>query len=200
MAFVPTTDGVRIVVKYSQLGQAFTNVFHASKTDFSTADMQALADDIDLTVGTQHMVSICSDVLYQGTDVYDIRSVGGEIVNANAESTLGSHTEDVLPINTACVVTLRTATRGRSGRGRIYVGGLRDTDLVDGAFTATPQLACELYVERISDAATANGFVLGVRSQQQNEVLLNPAVIRPITSWEVRDARPGTQRRRIDRS
>lgn len=199
MAFIPSPNAAKALVLFSHGFETFSNQFYFTKDAFSTADMEALAAAIDLSVGDVHMPNISSGVQYINTTVYDARSIGGEIVLDNTSNTVGGAEGDPLSSALAVVVTLRTATRGRSGRGRVYMGGLTEGEMLNGIFTATGISVATGYVANIEAAAAAIGWTYVLRSTQQDGNVLNPAVMRPITGWEVRAGLPGLQRRRVDR-
>lgn len=61
------------------------------------------------------------------------RQLGGAIITVNATGTLtGGVAVDGLPSKDCAVVTLRTGLRGRSHRGRVYVGGLPEDAQTNG--------------------------------------------------------------------
>lgn len=199
MSFIPTLSAARFVVSYALGAQAWSNVFHALKDSFVDQDMLDVMEDMDAWIGANWLSQISQDVSYTGITGYDIRTIGGSVVTEASSAGPGTAVGDALPIHTACVVTLRTATRGRSGRGRVYVSGFFDDYLADGVFTASAISDAGDYVTGLQTQMTNNNWTLCVRSIQQNGSPINPAAMRPVTGIEVRNGLPGTQRRRIDR-
>lgn len=199
MAFVNTTDAARIVINYGKGSEQFSNVLHATKTGFADSDMTTLAGALDSWISSNYISNLSNDVAYQNVTIYDIRTIGGSVVSDNSGAAVGGAAVDALPINVAIVVTLYTATRGRSGRGRLYLAGFSENATVDGIFTSAIESVAEAFAANMMSIMSNNGWTWGVRSQQQNGVALDPAVVRPITSYDVRNLLPGTQRRRVDR-
>jgi hypothetical protein len=187
-------------VTFQRGDEVYSNVYHATLNDYSEADQQDLADAIDAIHTVAGMALFGDDITYVGTTVYDVRSVGGGIKFQNANTRVGGTSGDTMPLNVAVVVTHRTATRGRSGRGRTYVAGLPRGAWITTGFSSTLISDVENYVEAIRAAIVAEGWEFVIRSAQQNGVVLNPAVARPVTEVTIRNAEPGTQRRRVDRS
>lgn len=199
MAFIPTEHCARVVVTYAKGTEEWSNVYHATKTDFVRADMEALAAAVDAIFTSTVLDTFSSDVRYQVTTVYDIRTLTGEIVFDNSHTGPGTASFDVVPINTAVVVTLRTATRGRTGRGRSYIAGYSEGGIEDGEWNATTLAQALNLVLDIKAAIESAGWTMVIRSIQTDGIENNPAVTRPVTQVAVRGGKVGTQRRRVDR-
>lgn len=199
MTFIPTPHTARAVVRFTKGSEAYSNVFHCEKPSFTKTDMENLAAAIDAIVGGSYDSIFNNHVSYMATDVYDIRTSTGEVVSENTTGAPGTVAGEGLPTNLAVVVTLRTATRGRTGRGRVFVAGFSESNLVEGVFDANCMANAKSYVDNVIAEALAVGWVVGVRSIQTDGVTNNPALMRPVTDTEVRSGIPGTQRRRLDR-
>lgn len=199
MAFVPTPNCVRIVISFAFGEQDFSNVFHATKSNFVEADMAALAEDIDAAVDASHMPNISNTISYVKTTVYDIRTADGPLVVDATNSGLGAAADTTVPINNALVITLRTNTRGRTGRGRVYVTGFGDAELTNNSFSVNAQDAAVDYIMAVRAAMTGNGWTHVIRSTQVDGTPLNPAITRPVIAFDCRSRVVGSQRRRIDR-
>lgn len=200
MAFIPTADSVRAVVRWTHGAEEFSNVFHFLKTSFTVQDMEDLADAMDSSVATEWLADVSDDFTYVQTDVYDIRTIGGQIKTNNGGTGPGPQTgNDGLPPSVALVLTLYTATRGRAGRGRAYIGTMSETEMQNGIFNAGAITAALTNYNAVVTAATNLGWTHCVRSIQQNHQVINPAAMRPITSVVCRSGIPGYQRRRQDR-
>lgn len=199
MTFIPSPDAARVCIRFSQGGQEFSNNFHFTKANFTNTDLDNLAVGVDGVMPDNYLQYITSDVTYVRTDAYDIRSLTGNVYRCSDSSAAGDLSYSVLPISVAAVVTLRTATRGRAGRGRIYVAGFSEEDILDGIWGAAVDDIALLYVNAVVGAATALGWTFCIRSTQLDGVQLEEAVMRPVTLIEWRNGIPGTQRRRLDR-
>jgi hypothetical protein len=73
-----------------------------------------------------------------GVDLLDMRAATNTIVSSTGAATPGTSASTAIPSEVAIAVTLRSATRGPSGRGRFFVPGLATNaigagDVVAGA-------------------------------------------------------------------
>lgn len=199
MAFIPTANCARVIIGFATGSEAFSNTFHATKAGFTSVDMSNLATALDTWMNTNWKPSWPSSMTYTGITVYDIRTSTGERVFVNTGAGAGAVAGSMLPNNVAGVVTLRTAERGRSARGRVYVAGLREEDIDAGALNAGAETRCESYVGSVRATILAQGWSMVIRSIQQDGQVLDEANTRVVTAYEMRSPKPGTQRRRIDR-
>lgn len=129
----------------------------------------------------------------------------------------GTATGDVLPRQTALVVTLRTAKAGASFRGRVYIGGFSELANQTGANAApTTTAACGAFVSAVKAALVTNGMDLGIvarpsearvetvtvthpdgtTSSKTKSHPARPGGVTPVTTVEVRNAVWDSQRRR----
>lgn len=199
MAFIPVPHGARAVVKFSKGTEEFSNTIHFTKTDYTEADQQALATAIDAQCTLVNMWAMPTSVNYIGVDVYDARSDTGLIKSAVTNGHNGSASGEALPVNLALVLTLYTESRGRSARGRLYIGGHGEGAWDGSEFLTTTETAVEDWFGDVVSAAAAIGWTAVIASKQHNNVVLPTATTYTITDWSVRNRKPGTQRRRVDR-
>lgn len=200
MALLPVPNCCRVVIKFALGAQSMSIVEHFTKADFTTSDMQDLVDDLDTATSTNWKNRISDSCSYVGVDGYDIRSSAGEVVTANAGAGIGGQQQQPLPAGVALLVTLRTAFRGRAGRGRVYLPGLTETESDAGVFTAGAIANAGTYISALQAAATNLGWTHVIVSRQLDGVALNPPATRTVTSYEVRSGLPAYQRRRTDRA
>lgn len=199
MTFVPTPNCARVVVGFSQGSWEFSNIFHFTKSSFVDADMEALAAAIDEWVDQYWLSCIGDGITYLSTDVYDIRTSTGSIITDNTHTGPGTRSGEELPASLSVVVTLRSAARGRTGRGRKYVAGWIESDLESGLWIQQAQTNAVAYCTGIAGAGAGEGWAHVLRSTQVDGVAQNPALTRLVTDYESRSSVPGTQRRRMDR-
>lgn len=201
MAFVPVPDAAMARIEFIEAGQLFSINPWFTKSNFSNADMATLGNTIDGVVHTDWKPTLNAGVAYSGVRVYDMRTDGGGVVFVSVSAGNGSSSGDALPINTCAVLTLYTAMRGRSGRGRLYMGGLSESSTNEGAFLSAVETAVEAFYSALSTAVQVEGWVPVVVSKYHNGVLRpEGAITNPVTSWSMRNLNFGTQRRRVDRS
>jgi len=201
MAFQPLPDGVRAVLKYGYAGgREWSNTFWLTRADFTETNQQDLANLIQ-----DEFENMCDDFLQEGWSllsctVYDMRSEFAPIKVDERAAYAGSIIGQQGAINAALVVTLYTATRGKSGRGRHYITGFSEDDMVSDSVSDTTVVeAIEDAYNAWIDTAETNGWTWVVASGQQNKVVLENRIPYAITSCAVRSPTFGSQRRRIDR-
>lgn len=199
MAFIPTPHGARIVVNYTKGTETFSYVFYATKAGFDLTAQQELADAVDLVHVSTWKANLGSQISYLNTQVYDARESDGAIVVSNDHTGPGTAATETLPLNVAVCVTLRTAGRGRSSRGRKYITGTTEGNLENGVWKSTWSAAALGYVNAIHGAIGDAGWQHVIRSIQQDKQTVNPAATRAVTSLSTRNNLVATQRRRVDR-
>lgn len=200
MAFIPTPNGALAVIRFAHGGFAVSNNYWFVKAGFDQTAQENLAGVLDaLHTAELWAGAYNTDYAYVQTDVYDMRTLTGQKVTVATNARAGTVAGEILPVNLAIVVTLRTAARGRSGRGRVYLTGFGETAIADGLWGQANADFCKDYVDDIADAATGQGWTMVIRSTQENGVVLEEANTRPVTTTVVRSLIPGTQRRRLDR-
>jgi hypothetical protein len=199
MTFQVTRDGAKLVMPFSALGRQWSVTLWFSKAGFDESDMVALADSVQYAFYST-LDNKFSDLLTYGPPVvYDMRVVDGTIAYGTDNPEGGEATADCLPLQTAAVLTLRTNKRGRAHRGRIYVTGFTEGDFSDNLFGGAIKTQMEALGDAIIGVVGPIGWTWGVRSGQLDGVKRSEAVITPITSYEVRSLKPGSQRRRTGR-
>jgi hypothetical protein len=100
------------------------------------------------------------------------------------------------PNSTALVVSLRTALSGKAHRGRTYVGGLANADIVDPThFGSVNAVSMAGVFQDLIDALNAASFALVVVSKFLDGVKRVVAIVTEITSLIV-NTKLDNQRRR----
>lgn len=199
MAFQPTEDGLRIIYRFQSGTWRWTNHLWASKPDYTDTDVNALLDEIEDNLD-QFGLGALSDAtsMYQ-LDAVDERTQGASSYIRQLTGITGTASGDKAAVQLACVVTLRTALRGRAYRGRVYIAGHAEQEITNGMFTANAQEASVSLANFVRTSAIETGWTAGVRSGFLNGVQRQQAIVVPIIAAEVRSAIPGSQRRRSNR-
>ena len=99
---------------------------------------------------------------------YDMRSDTAPVVEPAVTPDTGSLAEQILPVQDALVVTLYTNTRGRSGRGRLYIAGSTEATLLDGSYTTAMANGVVAMLSDVKAAALALGWVWIIASRYHN--------------------------------
>lgn len=167
----------------------------------AVAITQALANTLGTAIkaaltSSGHGATVSNVVGLASVGIRDIRSANtAEFLDTGA-ATMGTNVSDLLPPQTALVVTLRTAQAGRSFRGRVYLPGFGESaNSTTGTITSTT--FCVDFVAAIQAALVSSSLNLGVLSRPR-EAPLSPSAgfVTPVTSIVARDAVWDTQRRR----
>ena len=197
MAFQPAENTLKVELNWVGPGATYwQNNLHFTKTDFDE-------DDVDLLLAIMALTYANSDLITKVVDEVSLASLVGTDMRTQGSwqrelivGDLGEHVGDMVAQGAALVATLRTDLRGRSYRGRFYMAGLADAELVDGSYIIGTASDVTEFLQDIADAALTIGFVMVVLSRWLNEVERVVALGQEITSIVVRSLLPGSQRRR----
>lgn len=196
MAFQSTIDGAMAVLRFTGTQGDWANILWFSKPDFTTTDQQALAELIH-TPGTTDWQNVHSSAnSFQRVEVYDMRTSSGPVVTSLPPAISFGGTGGPLPLGVACVVTLRTALRGRSYRGRIYLAGFHEGAWDGTSFQVAVETAWDDWFTTMDAAARGAGWTWGVRSGQLNGVKREQGIVTPVFKWVFRNRDSASQRRR----
>jgi hypothetical protein len=198
MAFIPWPNGISLCFDFSTAGQnwQFCLALRKSAGAPTDSDLISVANE-----GYNGWVDNLKDLITDQTTLRQVRATNMTAQGApqyvqNVAET-GTNTGDSVPLSACNVVSLRTAKRGRSYRGRAYIGGYSVAHLTDPV-TADSGVTAGLtnFVQDLKDALDALGFDLVVPSRQHNGVVTNPAELNEVTAI-VTDAKIDSQRRRL---
>ena len=198
MATQLVPNGIEAVFNAIQNGVPVVNVFHIK--DSATHDaalLESYADALDtwwltymqpILSNSYVLTSIVATSLETGT--------GPQFIKSFSSGHQGALTGEQVAGNAAAVISWRTASIGRSYRGRTYIGGL------DAAATDTAQAVSASFASALSAAAVALtsavagvGGALCVLSRYLDKVLRVVGLLTEITSIIV-DTKIDSQRRR----
>lgn len=199
MAFIPVQHAAMVRIELIENGQGFSINPWFSKTDYTLLDLQSLADAVDQVVTVDLKPDINSSIQYVGSRAYDMRNDQGDVVFVSDGAGNGAAPNDPLPIAVCCVLTLYTAQRGRSGRGRLYFAGFSEHVTEGGLWLQALSDKVELFYSNLVTVVTSIGWTPVVASKYHNGAPRPTAFAYPVTSWAVRNNNFGIQRRRIDR-
>lgn len=199
MAYVPVPRVTRIAIRQSLHLQDVVNVFHM---EFPTsADLGGLQ-----AVATRIRDWFIAEVLPFQSDQLTLRDVTCTGLDASdaptftlpaAEGTNGDTLGESLPGTCALVVTLRSASRGRSARGRQYIGGIPEGSHANGLVSSVFATGiADAYNVLRTDVAGQLGGQLVIVSRQQDGVPRAVGRTYPVVSAEVRDLVIDSMRRR----
>lgn len=156
MTYIPVENVARISLVYSYTGQVCANTLHALRSagwDIST--LSGLAIQMEGWFNDYLKLHMSSELSLTQINCIDLTSDSAPSYYHTPTSPIpGGVTEASVAANVACVISWRTAQRGRSFRGRMYVPAMRYAYL-DDAVTMTASAVSWLAVA----AANLQGFL-----------------------------------------
>lgn len=200
MPFIPVPGGAQVEMRYTLDEQACENVFWVSglANESPVIDLQNIGRIFrDWWVANIKPLQPATIVLREVYVTDQSSASGATWTEAGTLPQAGSGTGQSLPSNCALVVSLRTALRGRSFRGRSYFFPLREqdvvenevgTDLVTALLTAYGQLILDLVDE---------DYHLAVCSRFSGGDPRAAGVLTPVQAVTVVDRTIDSQRRRL---
>lgn len=169
----------------------------------SVAITQALTNTIGSAIkasftSSAHLTNISTTVTLANVGLRDIRTANTAEYLDTGGAVAGTGASELLPPQTALVITLRTAQAGRSFRGRVYLPGFHEGGNTVGGVAAPAGIPYAVaFVAAIQSALQAQSLNLGVLSRPRVAPLTPSAgFVTPVTSIVCRDAVWDTQRRR----
>lgn len=131
MAFIPTIKVARCALKYRLHSQDVVNTLWFRKTGLGDIDSTDLAN-LNVELKDWSVINLLPH-LSVDISLVSITSTSQDSLTApsveQAMSEQGAAVGASLPGNCCLTVKFNTQQRGRSGRGRNYVGGLREADV-----------------------------------------------------------------------
>jgi len=126
MAFIPTIGAVEVIVHFTLGGIpcSITLTIGTGGVPPTSTDMVDIANSTFAWVNGNLLDFLSDDITCDGVTCYDLTSSSSPVLNAPQTPVPGTIASASAPLNVALVSSLRTANRGRSGRGRNYIPGL----------------------------------------------------------------------------
>jgi hypothetical protein len=147
------------------------NVMHIQRQ--TSEDWPAIADRIagqlDTTAHSDHSGMLEPLQSSYGYQSFDLTPLDGTSATISRDGTLsnwpvGQHGGDYVP-QVACILRIRTATRGRSGRGRLFLGPLAESTVANGVVSATSVgQVTTAWDNFVNDLNTESSLTVGVAS------------------------------------
>lgn len=190
---IDNTAQFRVVWQLDGVDTA-VNVIHGIKDDPLTPIDQARADGIAANfvgkLGPIDRTNWSNRWTLGRVTVRDLNTANEPEFLGTPPALAGNSAAELLPLNIASCVTLRTDKAGASYRGRVYVGGWTEGASTSGVMSAAAKAAATAFVSAYRDALDQSGFTMAVASRTIGKS-------RAVTSILTRDTRWDTQRRRI---
>jgi len=132
MPFVPVPNTVEVEVVYELFGQVVENtLFYEFTTTPSETDIAALLDAVKSVMVDQvlPLLSVAIKLVrLVGTLLDAVDSL--QVISVLSTPAAGGVSGGVVPNNTAYCLSLKTASRGRSARGRNYIAAIPQSSLL----------------------------------------------------------------------
>jgi len=200
MAFQPATGVVEAVISYATAGYEWKNVIHfkgLAGDDLGDPTVQQ-ANIIRTVIGTcviPHLSNqtVLGNVALKLLDTQE----SGVAVSTSSTSYVGAAIGDPVPLSVAFCATLQTQTGGRTGRGRIYLTGMREVECDARLFAASWVNPLVDHLNAALMAFAAEALNLVVLSRRLGGVVRPVALGRVVVSVVAKDRRIDTQRRRL---
>jgi len=198
MTFIPIPNGVSLCFDFATAGQNWQFCLNLRKSSGPPLDSDLI---LAANEGDSWFSGTLNDLLTDDTTLRQIRATdmtaqgAPQYVLAVGDS--GTDTNPPLALGTAAVVSARTAKRGRSYRGRVYVGAQSTaTEISSVDMTTTRANELTAAFAALQTALDAIGFDVVVASRMHNGVVTNPAEVNEVIAWVV-DQHYDSQRRRL---
>ena len=208
MPFVPVPNTVEVEVIYEMDNQIVENTLYYERT--TSVDLESI-NDLLTAINTTIQASLLP---FLGNTIKLIRLVGTLLDAADSLAAVlavsppvaGGAAGEAAPNNVSITMSLRTANRGRSFRGRNYIPGI-PRDLIDENEVGSGSVAAyEDAYSALMDAGADFGFQQVVVSRYSGFTIVDgkkkptprtTGITTPVTSAFVVDSTVDSQRRRL---
>lgn len=199
MPFVPGEDVIQVEMRYLWDSKPVENVLYfQALTSLETVDVLAFCADIYANWDSYVKSGLPANLLIREIYVTDLTTNTSPTWSyAISPPTAGTSVSPSLPNNVTIAYAFNTAGRGRSSRGRNYLLGLCEANVVaNGVDPAWIGLWDDFYND-LPVIAAANNLRWVVFSRKLNGAFRTEGLAQAITSWGVKDTRVDTQRGRL---
>jgi hypothetical protein len=196
MAFQPVPDAAQVIIDTSYGSSHWSNSLWFTRNGYGPGDM----DNLGVVVFTAWAAAFSPFLSTGGSinfvTIYDQRSDGAPVRMPAVVPVPGLSAGEADPLGDSAVITLYTDTRGRSGRGRLYIGGLTHDMRAGPEITSAVLTQLVNGVIATKNAGAGQGWLPVVVSRYHNNVKRAVAVTMTITSIVGRSGIVGSQDRR----
>lgn len=187
MAFIPVPNTARVCWHFTFAGQQVQFCLHFEKLTppLTTSDLTNLGSTGHTWWTGFGLVNFSQQMALNRVSATDLTSQSAPSIDTIVSPVEPGGVGQFPPLATAIVLTQRTALRGRSFRGRVYLPGVPTAPGADSAHAAaatiTDILADFASLIASMEALATNGFEWVVVSKQQNGLPLGIGVTTPAT-------------------
>ena len=137
MPFVPVPNTAAVEIRMIQDGQQVENtLYFRLGSSLTPANLTQLCEDLESWWASLYSAQAATSVELVEVTATDVTTDTGPVGSFNpSETQLGALTSPALPNNVTIAVSFRTASRGRSFRGRNYFVGLTESQVTENTLS-----------------------------------------------------------------
>lgn len=200
MGFVPASNVAQVELRMTLDSQQIENVLYFRTVGLPvTTSLLSVLGNAVTDWWTSNIVNLVSDALtLREVYITDLTTQTAQTLTFTTGLPVnGAITEEVLPNSIAGCVSFRTLSRGRSGRGRNYVPGLTDNNVVGNNIVSAWRTAIIQAYEVLMEFDDTYDWNWGVLSRQLNGADRAAGLFNQIVSVVMTDLTIDSQRRRL---
>lgn len=200
MAFIAVDDTAQFNIRADYLGIPIENVlnFKIQTGPITATNLATAAAALASEWVTNMMTNFTNGYVFREVHAVDLTDATGPIATeTTGAGTSGGNSSDNEPGNVAFVVSLRTALRGRSFRGRTYMAGIRSSETTDNFLSPTRIASLVAGMESVMSVMDSAGWTLVIVSRFHNGIPRVTGVTEPVTTVLAVSNKVATQRRRL---
>jgi hypothetical protein len=171
MAFVPAPNIIQVEIRATKAGQKIENRLHFNAQSAVTpAKIATVTGLVNVWAQARYFPWLPIQVQLRECVGTDLTVQNGDQLTITPEIVIqGGRGGDSMPNEVSIAVSLRTAARGRSARGRAYVLGLSRTDVVENDVGAVFATQIVTAWQTLIDDANDNSTPLTIVSYRSNK-------------------------------
>jgi hypothetical protein len=205
MPFVPVPNAALAEIRMTVDSQQVENtLWFAGTTEPDAPSLVTLANNVAGWWIDNYAPLVGAEVILREVYVSSQHSADGPTSTfVPPVTTTGAISEEVMPNNVALTVSFRTAFRGRSRRGRNYVVGLVQSQVVVNTITAAVAASWIDAYEAVGTAVSGTGFTWVVASRfsgvdaDGRPIPRAEGIVTPVSAVVIVDRIVDSQRRRL---
>lgn len=199
MAFQPAPNIVGVEVRCTYLGQNVENTLYFQCLATPTAtDVQEIAEQVEGWFVTSVLPELSDQLVYRETYARSLETESAPEFTANESlGDTGVDTSAPLPGNVTWTIQFRTGLTGRSYRGRNYIMGLSENQIVGNQLATATAAALVTAYNALLTVASGFDWSWVVLSRQQDGALLPNAIGAAVNNVGYANLDLDSQRRRL---
>ena len=197
--YIPVASTFQVNMVTSMSGQIAENVFHVTTTEGGLVPtLSDIANAFKIWWGNKIAPLCTAACSLTEIRVIDLSSQTGAAFDTGVTGMGGSGSGEALPNNVAAVISWGTALRGKSFRGRTYIGGLASSEFTQNELNDAAQAALADAGNSLLTTVDDLGAALSIVSYCSNKAWRTVGVATPVVSLTA-EKKLRTQRRRMPR-